>query len=445
MKAIIGVSCLIASGSLLALRMLVGIVLPSIAAGTSFHCVGQSELDRQPAPVQPWFPQAPPLPAPTGEIFRVVDVDQLFEAASRVEPGDTILIADGHYLMPRYLELQTERVTIRSESGHREKVLLDGARSRDGELIGFRGCTGVTIADLTVQNVRYNGIKINSETGVQQVSIYNCVLRNIWQRAVKGVKVPAENRETLRPKNCRVQYCLFYNERPKRFEDDPTDTPQTFDGNYVGGIDVMYAKDWLISDNVFIGIQGRTRAARGAVFLWHETEGCVVERNIIIDCDVGIALGNSHLPSDVKLHCLNCVVRNNFVVRASESGIVADYTQDCRILNNTIHDPTSRLGRLVRLVHSNDGLVVANNLLSGPGVRNESASPIEFQNNLARDLTEIFVDASSGNLHLRKPFPQNVTAARSILDVRDDIDRQPRGAHPVLGADELVPSDSDRP
>jgi hypothetical protein len=64
-----------------------------------------------------------------------------------------------------------------------------------------------------------------------------------------------------------VEYCLFVNDRPKRFEDDPTDTPQSFGGDYIGGIDAMYASGWTISDNVFTGIRGRTGAARGAVFL----------------------------------------------------------------------------------------------------------------------------------------------------------------------------------
>jgi hypothetical protein len=384
--------------------------------------------------IQPWFPKAPPLPPPTGEVIRVANPDELFAAALRVKPGGAILIADGHYLMPRYLEIRTDRVTLRSESGHRERVVLDGAQSRAGELIGFRHCAGVTVADLTLQNVRHNGVKLNSETGVQQFTLYNCVLHNLWQRAVKGVKVPADNRPALRPRDCRIQYCLFYNDRPKRFEDDPADTPQNFGGNYVGGIDVMYAQDWVISDNVFLGIQGRTRGARGAVFLWHESEGCVVERNLIIDCDVGIALGNSHRPAEVSLHCRNCTVRNNFVVRAPENGILADYTKDCRIVHNSLHDPTNRLGRLIRLVHDNDGLVVANNLLSGPGLRNESTSPITFQQNLARDLTGFFVDARAGNLRLRAPLHEIVGRAQSLPEVRDDIDRQPRGGQPDLGA-----------
>src|SRR5262249_43666562 len=149
--------------------------------------------------------------------------------------------------------------------------------------------------------------------------------------------------------------------------------------NYIGGIDVMYAKGWTIRDNRFVGIQGRTRAARGAIFLWHEATDCVVERNVIVDCDSGICLGNSSKPEDVAFHCANMVVRNNFVTRAPENGILADYTRGCKILHNTVHDPANRLGRLIRLVHDNDDLLVANNLLSGPPIRNESPSKIDFR------------------------------------------------------------------
>src|SRR5688500_570133 len=136
-------------------------------------------------------------------------------------------------------------------------------------------CSGVTLADLTLENIRWNGIKIDSENGVQRLRIYNCVLHNIWQRAVKGVKVPAADRERLRPRGMRIEYCLFYNDRPKQFSDDPADTPQNFNGDYIGGIDVMYPQGWSISDNVFVGIRGRTGQARGAVFLWHDARDCI--------------------------------------------------------------------------------------------------------------------------------------------------------------------------
>ncbi|MEK7995622.1 MAG: right-handed parallel beta-helix repeat-containing protein, partial [Planctomycetota bacterium] len=365
----------------------------------------------------------------------VSDVRQLIRAIEEARPGQTILVEDGHYMMPHYVQIAADNVTLRGASGRREHVIIDGAQSRDGELLGVRACSGVTIADLTIQNVKWNGFKINSETNVQNLTIYNCIIHNIWQRGIKGVKVPEDNRDAIRPKQCRVQYCLFYNDRPKRLSDDAADIAQ---GNYVGGIDVMYAKDWIISDNVFVGIQGRTYEGRGAIFIWHDSQDCVIERNIIIDCDVGLHLGNPHRPGDVQYHCVRFIARNNFISRAPEAGVVAVYTKDCKILNNTIHDPQSRMGRLVRTVFANDGLVIANNLLNGPGTRNESESSIAFRNNLIGDFTHAFVNPEGGDLHLDGTAVGAIDRGIPMADVAEDIDGQRRESKPDIGADELM-------
>ena len=386
-------------------------------------------------PEQPWFPKAPALPRGRGATVEVSDVPGLIEALSIASSGQTILLADGHYMMGRYVEITADNVTLRSASGRRERVIIDGAQSRHRELLGISACSGVTIADLTIQNIRCNGFKINSDTNVQKLTIYNCIIHNIWQRGIKGVKVPKENRPAVRPKDCRIQYCLFYNDRPKRLSDDPSDIA---DGNYVAGIDVMYATDWVISDNVFVGIQGRTFEGRGAIFIWHDSQDCVIERNIIIDCDVGLQLGNPHRDSETTYHCVRCIARNNFITRAPEAGIVTVYTADCRILNNTIHDPGSRLGRLIRTVFTNDRLMIANNLLSGPGMSSESESAISFSNNLIKDMTDYFVNPGEGNLHLSGRPADVVDAGVTKAEVAEDIDRQPRGARPDIGADELT-------
>ncbi len=385
-------------------------------------------------PVQSWFPVAPPLPDPQGTVVDVSTVEELVAAIGQAQAGQTIRVADGHYVMPRYVEIRADNVTLHSASGQRQRVILDGARSSHGELLGVRACSGVTIADLTIQNVRWNGFKINSETNVQKLTIYNCIIHNIWQRGVKGVKVPPENREAIRPKGCRIQYCLFYNDRPKQLADDSADIAN---GNYIAGIDVMYARDWVISDNVFVGIQGSTGEGRGAIFLWFDAQRCTIERNVIIDCDVGLQLGNPHRADGVEYHCVGCVARNNFITRAPEAGIVTVYTKDCRVLHNTIHDPGSKLNRLIRTVFTNDGLVVANNLLSGPGMRNESDSKIELTGNLIKDLTSAFVDPAGGNLHLTRAATEAIDKAVPLPDVTEDIDRQPR-VNPDIGADELA-------
>jgi hypothetical protein len=384
------------------------------------------------------FDATEPLPQPPeGRVIRVSTVAQLLRAAESVAPGGTILVADGHYMMPRYFELRTDRVTLRGVSGDRKRVILDGTESRHNELVGITACSGVIIADLTIQNAKWNGIKINSETNVQNVTIHNCVIRNIWQRGIKGTVVPARDRDAIRPRDCRVQYCLFYNLRPKQFSDDPTDTPQTFGGDYIGGIDVMCAQEWVIRDNMFVGIHGRTHQGRGAIFLWVDTRDCIVERNLIIDCDAGICLGNSFRGANTNVHCTRCIVRNNFVTRTPEAGIFAAYTRDCRIIHNTIHDPTSRLRRLIRLVHDNNGLVVANNLLSGPDVRNESPSRIRFLGNVSKDLTSSLTDPARGNLHLKASVAEVTGRAVPLHDVKDDIDGRPRGPMPDIGADQF--------
>ncbi|MFO0889489.1 MAG: right-handed parallel beta-helix repeat-containing protein [Isosphaeraceae bacterium] len=255
------------------------------------------------------------------------------------------------------------------------------------------------------------------------------------------MKVPRGGLGETRPRGCIVEYCLFFNDRPKRFEDDPADSPRTFDGNYIGGIDVMYPTGWVIRDNVFLGIRGRTGTARGAIFLWHDARDCIVERNVIIDCDSGICLGNSHRPADVRTHCTGVVARNNFLCRVPENGILADYTRDCAILHNTVHDPRSRLGRLIRLVHDNDGLRVVNNLLSGAPPRIESSSEIELRGNLAGDLTAAFVAPEEGNLRLTAAAKEAIDHAPSPS--RSHRRHRPpttRARAPDVGAHEFRPT-----
>ena len=387
-------------------------------------------------PVKPWHPRARPLPPPKGTVIRVSSPSELFAAAERVEEGGTILLADGTYPLSRRLGIRKNGVALRGASGNRDRVILDGGGTL-GEAVAVTAASDVVIADLTVQNVRWNGIKIDSETGVHRLRIYNCVLHNIWQRAVKGVMVPERDRERIRPRDMRIEYCLFYNDRPKQFSDDPADTPQNFGGDYVGGIDAMYPTGWQIADNVFVGIQGRRRQARGAVFLWVDARDCLVERNIIVDCDSGICIGNSHKEPTTEVHATRCIVRNNMITRAPENGILADFTRDCQILHNTVYDPNSRLGRGIRIVHENGGLVAANNLLAGVRLLNETGPGPLLERNQEITAAFPFVDSVEGNLRLRLPASGIIDSGKLMTQAAQDIDRRLRGPRADLGAHEL--------
>lgn len=333
-----------------------------------------------------------------GGTVRVATVETLLRAVETAEPGSTVLIADGHYLLPRYLEVTTDGVTIRSESGNRDAVILDGAESRHRELLGIRNASGVTIADLTVRNVVANGIKINNDTPVHDVTIRNCVLHNVWQRGIKSVRSPA-----LKTRNGLIEGCLFVNDRPKKFDDDPSDTPATFDGNYVGAIDLMDAVGWRIRDNIFRDIQGRTRVGRGAIFIWFESEDCLIERNLIVDCDQGIALGNAHKPADTPMHASRFLVRNNVIVRAPMNPLFVAHTRQMRILHNTIHDPDNPRRRSVRIHADNDGLKLAGNLINGHPIALEGDVGLVMiePNHVGRFPGGLFLDPDRGNMRLR--------------------------------------------
>ena len=131
---------------------------------------------------QDWHPAAPPLRPPTGDIIHVTTVDELFAAVEDVQPGGTILIADGHYLLPTVFTVSRDDVCVRSASGDRDAVVLDAADSDHGELFGFTECHNVTVADLTIRNVLHNGFKLNANIGrsVRAITIHNCVAHNVW-------------------------------------------------------------------------------------------------------------------------------------------------------------------------------------------------------------------------------------------------------------------------
>lgn len=359
-----------------------------------------------------------PADEAAGPTVRVDTVEDLLHAIENAQPHATILVADGHYHLPRYTAIAADHVTLRSESGDREAVILDGAESRHDELIGITSASHVTIADLTVQNVVANAIKINNNTGVDHVAIRNCVIRNVWQRGVKSVRAPE-----LKTRNGLIEHCLFINDRPKSFADDPRDTSDTFGGNYVGAIDLMDAVRWTIRDNVFQNIQGRTRTGRGAIFIWFESRDCVIERNVIIDCDQGVALGNAHIIDGTPYHVAGFTVRNNFITRAPMNPVFIAHSRETAVVHNTIHDPGNERRRSIRVFASNDGLRVAANLINGHPIREEQTegNVTISDNTIATDLAGRFVDPAAGDLRLKAGSVDGIRRVRRSRDAPEDI------------------------
>jgi hypothetical protein len=101
-----------------------------------------------------WFPKPPPLSPPRGGVIRVSTADELLAAVDRLATGETILLADGQYKLPRPLVLdQKQKVVLRSASGEASKVTLVGKGWERGDehddILRLSRCDGVTIAERT--------------------------------------------------------------------------------------------------------------------------------------------------------------------------------------------------------------------------------------------------------------------------------------------------------
>jgi hypothetical protein len=385
-------------------------------------------------------PKAPVLPKPRGKTLRVATTEELKHALRTADSGSTILLADGIYRTESLLLQDREQITIRSESGDRGKVILDGEETAvPGQrhwALALHGTPDFTISDITMRNFGY-GVYIFGDGNVERPLIHNMKFENIWVRGVKGTlarwvwdhwdeahRLSAEQMEMVLPHDGRIQHCLFVNDRPKE------DMGDGANGDYISGIDMACIAGWMISDNTFVDIRGRNGGGRGAIFVWMDSRGVIAERNVIVNCDRGICFGN---PSGDFPHMTRGIARNNFIVAGTRQGIEFHQTVDCIACHNTIYAQDPTYERTVEFQNGNRGPRFINNLVHG---RMHMQNDVQQQCNIVGDLGNWFIDPAIGDLHLDDKAGDAIGKAIPLREVQEDIDRRPRSPRPTAGAAE---------
>lgn len=382
--------------------------------------------------VPAWFPQAPPLPTPRGEVLHAATVPELFEAVEQVGVGGTILLADGEYKLAHPVVFDgKQQIALRSAAGDPARVTLRGQgwdRAAAGDdLIHIARCTGVTIADLTFADCRSYGIKVEAENAPRDIHIYHCRFRDIGVRAIKG---SAGKDPEVRAVNGSVRYCDFENTRIPPAE-------WLFGGDYIAAIDMMALENWTFSDNVFRHIQGRRGGGRAAIFLWVRSRQILVERNLIVNCDRGIALGNpgestANLAGERLVYVADAVIRNNFIAGGPDCGIELWHAERIKVLHNSIWRPERNWSRGIRVGTGTTQTALVNNLVHGE-IRFEGGEA-EATNNLTGRLDGYFVDPQTGNLALTRNATGAIDRGVSLPEVIEDISGRSRVGPPDLGA-----------
>jgi len=379
-----------------------------------------------------WFPKAPSLPAPQGVLVRVGNADEFLAAIDRLADGTTLLVNDGHYEFPRPAVLVSKKgIAIRSAGGDPAKVVLSGrgwdSGTQNDDILHIGHCDGVTIADLTFADCRSYGVKVEAENGPKNVHIYNCRFRDIGVRAIKG---SAGKDPNVRAVKGSVRYCQLENTKVP-----PADW--LFGGDYISAIDMMALEDWTFSDNVFRNIKGRNGGGRAAIFIWVRSHRVVVERNLIVNCDRGIAFGNpgqstANTAGEPLIYVSDAIIRNNFIAGGPDCGVELWYARGIKVYHNSIWRPERNWSRGIRVGAGTTQTDIVNNLVHGE-IRLEGGQT-ELRNNLAARLDGYFVDPSSGNLALTASATNAIDRGSLLPEVKDDIRQRPRTTGPDLGA-----------
>ncbi|HYE07475.1 MAG TPA: right-handed parallel beta-helix repeat-containing protein [Planctomycetota bacterium] len=366
----------------------------------------------------------------------VADAAQLKAAFVDLQDGDTILIADGTYRPDRVLIIGKDRVTVRGGSGTRDAVVLDGTDQGSGQMMWFTAGAQCTLADLTIENVATNAVAFKAESGpIDRPTVRNVRFRNIWERALKGTRPPDE---ASCPRGGLVEGCLFEDDHPKEL-------PDSFDGDYIAGIDLMGLRQWTVRGNTFRGIRGRNGGGRGAIFVWVDSRDVLIENNVVVGCDRGIALGNPHRAEDAgeMRHVTRAVVRNNVVVRGADKAIELAHAADCALYNNTVWsaDPAANV---VHVMAGCADVRFFNNLVRCAAPRFDAE--VDAGDNVFAALEGAFVAPGEGDVHLTaagmaiargkgRAIPDDRIAPRPRAPV--DVDGRELGGPLDLGADQV--------
>ncbi len=398
----------------------------------------------------------PSLPPPTDPIVDVSTVAQLQTAVNTAPSGTTIRIADGTYhLNGVYLRFETPNVTLRSASGDREAVVLDGDYITT-EIIQIVA-SDITIADLTLREAYHHPIHVMSTSGGDTLNtfIYNVHIIDPREQAIK-INPYTDVGAVYFPDDGVIACSHIELTDSGRPHVNPT-----AGGCYTGGVDAHQAQGWVIRDNVIEGFWCDEGLSEHGIHMWRGCRDTLVERNMLRDNARGIGFGLDEdgdgrtYPDDPcpsasggYVDHYGGIIRNNFVFASRSELFSSGYGFDCgiclwqacgaQVLHNTVASTQNPKASSIEWRFDHTDVDIVNNLATFRlWDRGGTARLLE---NLEYQPLSLFVDGAGGDLHLASTatdaIDQGASVAAGLCDDDIDGDTRPIGAALDIGADE---------
>lgn len=398
-------------------------------------------------------PPCAALPPPSGPTIEVTAAQaaNLRSIVAGAAAGTTILLHDGLYAMDggdaaSRLTFATPGVTLRSFSGNRDAVVLDG-NYQTNELISIQA-TNVTVADLTLREAYDHPVHVSGNPN----PITGTLLHNL--------RVVDPGQQGIKINPIGGGWADFGTIECSAIELTDAGRPFVRDNCYTGGIDAHAAWGWTVRRNRISGFWCESGLSEHAIHFWNASRDTVVEENVIVDCARGVGFGllassgdrnydPDPYPGVGYLGHIDGIIRNNFIAAADpdlfasqsgfDAGIALEQARDPRVIHNTVVSSEAPFSS-IEWRFANTVVRIVNNLVSH-NLRERDGSPQEtLSGNIASAPLSWFVAPATGNLHLAGTSIPPVDAGAAVAAgwADGDIDGQPREPMRDVGADEIV-------
>lgn len=381
--------------------------------------------------------------------------DDLASITQQAASGTTILLAPGTYKVQAGIQFLKDDITMRSKSGNRNDVILDGNGGGTplqpskflAEIVAI-SASRITIADLTIRYAKYHAIhayppsgKNISDPRMRNLHIHDC--------GEQQIKVNSNGETPAFWVDRGIVECSLV-----EFLDNSVMEPFG-DTYYTGGMDVHGGLDWIVRGNIFRNFQRNGVLMEHGVHFWNKSRGTLIENNRFENNYRAIGLGMRTDPYTVErkypdgkgnspyLDHIGGIVRNNVIWNRKgihlEAGIEIMNADGAEIYNNTIVSGDAPFSG-IEYRWPNTSITVKNNLLSHNLNPRDGAKAVLVAN-VENTAATSFKDAASGDLHLSDKAAAAIDkgAKLSTNMVDTDFDGKARGATPDIGAYEFNP------
>ena len=375
---------------------------------------------------------APPLPSPSGTVVTVSTESALQAAVNSITSGTTILVQPGTYNLTStlWLNRNVENVAIRGGTNSCDDVLLIGRGMSNASYgnvphgIWIGNARNVLVANLTIRDVYYHPIQLDPNAGAQAPRIYNVRLVDAGEQFVKS---SARTSGASGVNNGIVEYSIM----------EYTTTARS---NYTNGVDVHQGASWIVRHNLFRNIRAPAGQLAGpAVLMWNGSRDSIIENNLFLNVQYGIALGLNGSKADDHV---GGIVRNNFFHRngsqSGDVGITINNSANTKVLHNTVIVSGTYSNGIEYRFPATTGVEIRYNLMDA-GVQQRDGATGTVSNNVTNAQPSWFVNAAAGDLHLVAIATAAIDKAAAHPSVPTDYDAEtrPQGTVPDIGADEF--------